>query len=74
MIISLTPQRLGNSMSERDRPALAENEIEVTPEMIEAGLNVLWESGALETPMKGADQIVVKEIFVAMSLVSRERS
>jgi len=41
-------------------------EIEVTPAMIEAGLDVLWNSGALETPMAGADRILVEEMFRAM--------
>jgi hypothetical protein len=27
------------------------NRIENTPEMIEAGVRVLWDSGAVETPM-----------------------
>ena len=43
-------------------------------EMIEAGVRVLWKSGAVETPMQGADQILVQEIFVVMSLCSRGRS
>ena len=42
-------------------------EIEITPEMIEAGVCVLWESGAVETPMDGADRELVQKIFVAMS-------
>jgi hypothetical protein len=48
--------------------------IEVTEEMIDAGVRVLWESGRLETFMDGVDQLWVQEIFVAMSLVSKERS
>jgi hypothetical protein len=42
--------------------------------MIEAGVRVLWESGALEVAMLGADQGLVQEIFVAMSRASGERS
>jgi hypothetical protein len=49
-------------------------ETEVTPEMIEAGISVLWKSGAVETPMDGVDQMLVQKIFVAMSLASKERS
>jgi hypothetical protein len=49
-------------------------EIEVTPDMIEAGVRVLWESGVVETPIDGVDQMVIQRIFVAMSLASKERS
>jgi hypothetical protein len=49
-------------------------EIEITAEMIEAGIRVLWKSGALEVFNLGADQELVQEIFVAMSRSSRERS
>ena len=48
--------------------------IEVTPEMIEAGTRTLWDSGVVETPIDGVDQMVVQKIFVAMALVSKERS
>jgi hypothetical protein len=41
------------------------DEIEVTPEMIEAGLRVLWDSGAVENPLD-ADRTVIREIFLAM--------
>jgi hypothetical protein len=49
-------------------------EIEVTPEMIEAGVTVLWKSGAVETANLGADQELVREMFLTMSLVVRDRS
>ena len=49
-------------------------EIEVMPAMIEAGVAVLWNSGRLETFMDGIDQLLVQKIFVAMSLVPKERS
>jgi hypothetical protein len=49
-------------------------EIEVTPAMLGAGVRVLWNSGALETPMDGVDQLLVQDIFVAMLHVSKERS
>jgi len=42
------------------------SEIEVTPAMIDAGGTVLWESGAIESPMDGADRHLVREIFFAM--------
>lgn len=45
-------------------------QIHITPEMIKAGFCVLWESGAIETPMAGADQELVQDIFSAMSLLS----
>jgi NADPH-dependent curcumin reductase len=38
------------------------------------GARVLWKSGAVETPMDGVDQMLVQQIFVAMSLASKERS
>ena len=46
-------------------------EIEVTPEMIEAGVRTLWDSGLIETPIDGVDQMVVERIFVAMSRASK---
>jgi hypothetical protein len=49
-------------------------EVEVTPAMIEAGVRVLWDSGRLETFTDGVHQLLIQEIFVAMSLVSKERS
>lgn len=59
-----------------DRPPTptAAPEIAVTPEMIEAGVGVLWESGAVENPMEGVDQELVRKIFSAMSHVSRGQS
>ena len=50
-----------------------EAEIEITPEMIEAGVRVLWDSGAHE-PMNGVDQLLIERIFVAMSRVAVQRS
>lgn len=49
--------------------AAPEAEIEITPEMIEAGVRVLWDSGAHE-PMDGVDQLLIKRIFIVMSRVS----
>ena len=40
-------------------------EIEVSEEMIEAGLRVLWDSGAVENPMD-ADRTLIREIFAVM--------
>jgi hypothetical protein len=54
---------ISGSHCERDGP----DEIEITPEMIEAGLCVLWDSGAVENPMD-ADRILIRKIFLAMSL------
>src|SRR5258707_13513358 len=41
------------------------NEINVTPEMSEAGVNALWATGAIEHP-GGADESVVQAVFAAM--------
>jgi hypothetical protein len=49
-------------------------EDEITPEMIEAGIRVLWESGAVDIPMIDFDREVVQKIFVAMFHASRDRS
>jgi hypothetical protein len=48
--------------------------IEITPAMIESGVTVLWDSGAIETPMDGVDQELVRKIFAAMSRCSKEQS
>jgi hypothetical protein len=48
-------------------------EIEITPEMIEAGVRVLWDSGAHE-PMEGVDQLLIEKVFVAMSRAAKYRS
>jgi hypothetical protein len=50
------------------------NEIEVTPEMIEAGVCVLWESGALEIFLEDFNRELVRKIFVAMSHALEYRS
>ena len=42
-------------------------EIETTPEMVSAGLSVLWQSGAVEYPTE-LDREVVRKVFVAMML------
>jgi hypothetical protein len=41
------------------------NEIEITPEMIEAGVNALWATCAIEHPC-GADRGIIPKIFTAM--------
>jgi hypothetical protein len=43
----------------------AKAEIEATPEMIEAGINVLWASCIVEHPCE-ADKEIIPEIFIAM--------
>ena len=48
--------------------------VAVTPEMIEAGLRALWESGAVEVAMLEADQDLVQKIFVAMYRSVKEQS
>ena len=50
---------------QRESGAPKPEEVEVTPEMIEAGVTVLWESCAVEHPL-GADRLVVEEIYRAM--------
>jgi hypothetical protein len=46
-----------------------QQEITITLKMIEAGVCVLWDSGAIETPMGDVDRELVKKIFIAMSHV-----
>jgi hypothetical protein len=46
--------------------------IAVTPEMIEAGLQTYWESGAAETPNAGADRELMRSIYQAMSQARSE--
>jgi hypothetical protein len=41
-------------------------EIEVTPEMIEAGIDVLYKSGAVEHQMCDVDRELIQKIFLAM--------
>ena len=63
-MVSVYESRLDST--EAGAPA---KEIEITPEMIEAGVSVLWESGAHE-PMDGVDQLLIERSFVAMSRVA----
>ena len=42
-------------------------DVEITPEMIEAGLRVLYESCAVEHPLDYADRSTIRRIFLAMS-------
>lgn len=46
-----------------DRPAL---EIEITNDMVEAGLDALYRSGAVETPLE-SDELLVSEIYRSMA-------
>ena len=48
-----------------------EDEIPVSPEMIEAGVKVLWSSGSVENPVCGADELIVRQIFLAMIQASK---
>lgn len=45
---------------------MEEKKIEVTQEMIEAGVKVLQESGFLSYEMDGPDRAPVRKIFTAM--------
>lgn len=49
------------------------DEIEITPEMIEAGYRVLISSGVTDDPLE-ADRLWVEEIYRAMRRVSLEAS
>jgi len=40
-------------------------EIEITPEMIEAGVKALWEAGRTDYQADGPDQLLVREILRA---------
>ena len=44
---------------------------EPTPEMIAAGLDVLWASGSLESPAEALDRALVAKIYDAMRLSAR---
>ena len=48
-----------------DRPVLIQ-ELEITPEGVEAGLAVLRESGRMDYPADGPDQLLVVEIIEAV--------
>lgn len=52
-----------------DRPATTENEIEVTPAMIEAGLDAAWATNAdiVDLAPRGALKEALPNIFRAMS-------
>jgi hypothetical protein len=47
-------------------------EVEITPEMIEAGASTLWGSGTVEVPLD-SDRLVVEQIFSSMMCASRRR-
>lgn len=64
MAVRLT--QIDGKLPSLEAGAPVEKEIEVTPEMIAAGVDVLWDSGAVENPMDGVDQELVRKIFVAM--------
>lgn len=58
----------------RGKPvAQAETEIEVTPEMVAAGFNVLKKASTADELM-GADTLLVVEIFRAMRRLEENRS
>ncbi len=43
------------------------DEIKITPAMLDAGVNALWATGAVEHP-SGLDKEVVRDVFTAMIL------
>lgn len=51
-----------------DRPALDGEEIDITPQMIEAGRTILDNSGLLTHPGLSSEPLVVRDIFFAMWL------
>jgi len=53
------------------QPEAPATEFEITPEMIAAGLDVLYRSGAIDHPIEGNDREVVSQIFAAMLKVLR---
>lgn len=63
-----TTSTIGSAMPDRaaQPDSSATEEIEVTPEMIQAGLEVLYQSGSIENPLEGADRSLVERIFLAM--------
>ena len=52
-------------MSEAGAPVEAD-ETCVTPEMIEAGVDELYASGAIENPLQQADRDLVRRVFSKM--------
>ena len=54
------------------QPAHGEREAEVTPAMIEAGLEVLYSCGIVDD-RSAEDSLVVSEIFLAMNQYLREK-
>lgn len=55
------------SSSDRQAGAEIENSM-ISPEAVEAGVQTLWDSGAVETPMPDLDRDLVKKIFRAMTI------
>lgn len=47
-------------------------DFQATPEMIEAGVEVLWASGAIEHPLE-ADRLLVRDVYRAMQKALRNR-
>ena len=44
---------------------VAKPEIEISPEMVEAGVQYLWDSGRLERDVPGSDHLLVQGILEA---------
>lgn len=60
----------GPSAADPAERAGAPEAMEITPEMIEAGVQVLWDSCAIEHPLQ-ADRLVVERMYRAMGTVLR---
>jgi hypothetical protein len=73
-MVDTTNARTSNEAISDLIPETGSPEIEITPAMIEAGVTVLWESGAIETPMDDLDRNLVRQIFLAMFLAQQSRS
>ena len=56
-------------MNEHDKP----DKIEVTEEMVEAGVYLLWQSGYLEKWERDQDGELVKSIFLCMDRLRLKR-
>jgi len=56
-------QNLDKAAPTADAERAGAPEIEITPEMIEAGVRLLWESGAVENPNEDADRSLIPSLI-----------
>lgn len=50
-------------------PETKRTEVEVTPEMIEVGVRVLWNSGAIDHPCS-IDRDLIRKIYMRMAIAA----